>query len=69
MGWARVDPVEVGDIVPVVTARRRVDRVQPEAGHPEFVQVVDAVREPADLVAFVRVDDVVARLSARAQGF
>jgi hypothetical protein len=37
---ARVDAVEVGDVVAVVAARRRVDRVQPHAGHAQPGQVV-----------------------------
>ena len=51
---ARVHAVVVGDIVAVVTQRRRVHRVEPEACHAQPGQVVetaDQARQVADAVA------------------
>ena len=45
----RVDPVEVGDVVPVVPLAGRVEGHQPQAGDAEVGQVVDPLREPGEV--------------------
>lgn len=42
----RVDGVEVGDVVAIVPIEAQVDGVEPQAGHAEPGQVVEAVDEP-----------------------
>lgn len=42
---ARVDVVVVGDVVAVVRIGRGIERHQPQAGHTELGQIVDAVRQ------------------------
>ena len=51
----RIDPVEVGDVVPVVAVRRRIERHQPQARHPELGQVVDPLAHSPQVAASVTV--------------
>ena len=51
---ARVDPLVVRDVVPVVTQRRRVEGQQPEAGDAEPLEVVELLREPGEVADAVR---------------
>ena len=51
----RMDAVVVGDVVAVVPQRRRVDRVQPDAGDAEPGQVVQPADQPAEVSAAVPV--------------
>src|SRR3712207_7637263 len=44
----RVDAVEVGDVVAVVPLGGRVEGHQPQAGHAEVGQVVDALGESGE---------------------
>jgi len=46
---ARVHPVEVGHVVAVVLPGGRVERHQPEGGHPQFGEVVDAFGEAVEV--------------------
>ena len=46
---SRIDTVEVGDVVAVVTVGTRVERHQPQARHPEVGKVVDALRESGEV--------------------
>jgi hypothetical protein len=48
------DPV-VGDVVPVVAQRRRVERQQPDRGDPELDEVVELRREPVEVAGAVGV--------------
>jgi len=49
---AGIDGVEVGDVIAVVAMRRRMDRIQPQAGHAQARQQQRlAERVPAVLVA------------------
>ena len=52
---ARVDAVEVGDVVPVVAVRRRVERHQPEARDAQLGQVVDPMGQPVHVAHAVAV--------------
>lgn len=50
---ARVDVVIIGDVVPVVLQRRRIEGQKPERRHAEALQVIellDQAREVADAV-------------------
>ena len=51
----RVDARVVGDVVAVVTKRRRVEGEQPEGGHPELVEVVELVGEAPEVASAVAV--------------
>jgi hypothetical protein len=44
-----VDPVEVGDVVAVVPVRRRIERLEPDAGDAEAMQVVQAPAQPLEV--------------------
>ena len=52
----RVDTEEVGDVVAVVLARGRVERHEPQAGHAEVGEVLDAFGHAADVAAAVTVE-------------
>jgi hypothetical protein len=52
---ARVDAVEVADVVAVVLVGGGVERHQPDAGHPEPGQVVDLAHEPGEVADAVTV--------------
>jgi hypothetical protein len=51
----RVDAVEVGDVVPVVLERGRVDGHEPQAVHAQVAQVVELFGQPAEVAEPVRV--------------
>src|SRR6478735_1720369 len=48
-------PIEVRDVIPPIAQRRRVDRVQPQAGDPQMRQVVQPADQPAQVTAPVAV--------------
>ena len=50
-----VDDAVVGDVVPVVAQRRRVERQQPQRGDAEVGQVVEPRREPLEVAGAVAV--------------
>jgi hypothetical protein len=52
---ARVDVVEVRHVVPVVEVRRRVDRVEPQAGDAQPGQVVQPPDQSLDVTDAVAV--------------
>ncbi len=52
---ARVDAVEVGDVVAVVAVGRRVERHEPQARHAELGEVVDALGQARQVAAAVAV--------------
>ena len=49
----RVDVVEVGDVVPAVALRRRVERQQPERGDAELLEVVELRDQPGEVAPAV----------------
>jgi hypothetical protein len=49
----RVDGVVVGDVVAAVATRRRVDRVEPQAGDAEPVEVVEPADQAPEVTAAV----------------
>ena len=51
----RIDRRVVGDVVPVVSKRRRIEREQPQAGDAEVVQVGQLLREAGEIADAVRV--------------
>ena len=51
----RVDAVVVADVVAVVPVGRRMDRVEPQAGHAEPRQVVEPADQAAQVTAAVAV--------------
>ena len=52
---ARVDGVEVGDVVAVVAVGRRVERQQPDAGGAESLEMVEPVGEALEIADAVAV--------------
>lgn len=50
-----VHAVVVGDVVAVVALRGRVERHEPQAGHPELGEVVDALRHAGEVADAVPV--------------
>ena len=56
-----VHPVEIGDVVAVVTVGGRVVRHQPHAGHTQTLQVVDALDQSAEVAVAVTVTGLVGR--------
>ncbi len=51
----RVDVHVVGDVVAVVAQRRRIERQQPDGGDAEVAQVVELLRQPAEIADTVAV--------------
>ena len=51
----RVDVGVVGDVVAVVAQRRRIERQQPEGGDAQVLQVVELLRQPAEVADAVAV--------------
>src|SRR5690606_24324525 len=45
----RIDPVVVGDVVPVVAVRGRVERHQPQTGDADVGEVVDPLGQPGEV--------------------
>ena len=52
---ARVDAVEVGDVVAVVTVGARVERLQPQARDAQAVEAVDVLDQAAEVAAAIAV--------------
>ena len=52
---ARVDAEEVGDVVAVVLVGGRIERHQPEAGHAEVGEVLDALGHAAQVAMTITV--------------
>ena len=52
---ARVHAVEVGDVVAVVAARRRLERCKPDRVDAEALEVVESPRQPLEVAAAVAV--------------
>ena len=46
---ARVNAVVVGDVVAIVAVRRRMERHQPQAGHPQLGEVVEALDQAREV--------------------
>src|ERR1700730_16494520 len=46
---SRIDTIMVGDVVTVVLARRRLKRHQPDRGHSQPVQIVEAPYQPLEV--------------------
>jgi hypothetical protein len=52
---ARRDVVVFGDVVPVVTQGRRIERQEPEAIHSQILEVVEPLRQAAEVADAVPV--------------
>ena len=52
---ARIDAVEVGDVVAVVAIRRGLERREPDHVDAERIQVVQALHQPVEVAAAVAV--------------
>ena len=52
---ARIDAVEVGDVVAVVAIRRGLERREPDDVDAERVQIVEALHQPLEIAAAVAV--------------
>src|SRR5436190_17588656 len=46
---SRIDIVIIGDVVTAVLARRRLKRHQPDRGHAESMQVIEATHESCEI--------------------
>jgi hypothetical protein len=51
----RMDPVIVGNVVPVVAIGRRIERLQPEAGNSEAGEIIEASRQAGEVADTVPV--------------
>ena len=45
----RIDIVIIGDVVTAVLARRRLKRHQPDRGHAQSVQIIEATHESCEI--------------------
>ena len=50
-----VDRVEIGDVIAVVAVRRRVDRIEPQTGDAQSVQVVEATDQATEIAISITI--------------
>src|SRR5437763_8981588 len=52
---SRIDIVIIGDVVTAVLARRRLKRHQPDRGHAESMEVIEATHESCEITGPIAV--------------